>query len=219
MLVVIAGAHGKIARKLIPLLSERGHGVRGIIRNPDHADDVRADGAAPVVCDLESADAAEIEEAVRDADAVVFAAGAGPGSGAERKWTVDRDAARQARQRRPGGRRRALRDRQLDRRGEPAGRRGGLRGLPARQGGGGQGGDGERPRVDRRPPGQPHRRRAHRQGPPRRGALPRQDPARRRGRDPRRRASATTARSGRSCMPTAATRRSRRRSTRCELTT
>jgi uncharacterized protein YbjT (DUF2867 family) len=74
MLVVIAGAHGKIARLLTPLLSEAGHGVRGIIRNPDHADDLRADGAAPVVCDLESA-------------------GAGPGSGADRKWTVDRDAA------------------------------------------------------------------------------------------------------------------------------
>src|SRR4051812_23698762 len=93
MLVVIAGAHGKIARLLTPLLSEAGHGVRGIIRNPDHADDVRADGAAPVVCDLESAPPDEIAAAVEDADAVVFAAGAGPGSGAERKWTVDRDAA------------------------------------------------------------------------------------------------------------------------------
>src|SRR4051812_4462736 len=93
MLVVIAGAHGQIARLLIPLLHARGDGVRGLIRNPDHEDDVRADGAAPVVCDLESASAEELAAAVEGAEAVVFAAGAGPGSGAERKWTVDRDGA------------------------------------------------------------------------------------------------------------------------------
>jgi uncharacterized protein YbjT (DUF2867 family) len=72
---------------------QRGDTVRGLIRNPAHADDVRADGAEPVVCDLESAPAEEIADAVRGADAAVFAAGAGPGSGAERKRTVDLGAA------------------------------------------------------------------------------------------------------------------------------
>src|SRR3954447_5401412 len=93
MRVAIAGAHGRVARLLPSLLAERGDTVRGIIRNPGHADDVRADGAEPVVCDLESAEASQVAQVVGDADAVVFAAGAGPGSGAERKWTVDRDAA------------------------------------------------------------------------------------------------------------------------------
>ena len=91
--VAIAGAHGQIGRRLTRLLVARGDRVRGLIRNPDHADDVRADGAEPVICDIESASVDEVATAVAGADAVVFAAGAGPGSGAERKWTVDRDGA------------------------------------------------------------------------------------------------------------------------------
>ena len=91
--VAIAGAHGQIARRLTPLLAARGDRVRGLIRNPAHADDVRADGAEPVLLDLEKAGADEVAAAIDGADAVVFAAGAGPGSGAARKMTVDRDGA------------------------------------------------------------------------------------------------------------------------------
>ena len=59
-------------------------------RNPDHAAEVDSAGAQPVVLDLESlAGAHELAEAIAGADAVVFAAGAGPGSGDERKRTVD----------------------------------------------------------------------------------------------------------------------------------
>jgi len=91
--VAIAGAHGKIGRRLARLLSARGDGVRGLIRNPGHADDIEADGAEPVECDLESATVDEVAAAITGTDAVVFAAGAGPGSGAERKLTMDRDGA------------------------------------------------------------------------------------------------------------------------------
>jgi uncharacterized protein YbjT (DUF2867 family) len=91
--VAIAGAHGQIARRLTRLLAARGDRVRGLIRNPAHADDVGADGAAPVLLDLEAAGPDQIAAAIEGADAVVFAAGAGPGSGAERKMTVDRDGA------------------------------------------------------------------------------------------------------------------------------
>jgi len=93
VLVAIAGGHGQIARRLTALLAARGDQVRGLIRNPDQADDLRADGAEPVLLDLESAGVEEVAAAVEGADAVVFAAGAGPGSGAERKWTMDRDGA------------------------------------------------------------------------------------------------------------------------------
>jgi uncharacterized protein YbjT (DUF2867 family) len=93
MRVVIAGAHGKIARKLIPLLAARGDSVVGLIRNPDHAGDVAALGAEPVVLDLEQTAADDLTPALEHADAAVFAAGAGPGSGAERKLTLDRDGA------------------------------------------------------------------------------------------------------------------------------
>jgi uncharacterized protein YbjT (DUF2867 family) len=91
--VAIAGGHGKIARRLTRLLVARGDRVRGLIRNPGHAADLQADGSEPVVCDLETADPEEIAKAIAGADAVVFAAGAGPGSGAARKLTMDRDGA------------------------------------------------------------------------------------------------------------------------------
>ena len=93
MYVVIAGGHGKVARRLARLLVARGDRVRGLIRNPDHSADLEADGTHAVVCDLEAAGVDQIAAAVETADAVVFAAGAGPGSGAERKWALDRDGA------------------------------------------------------------------------------------------------------------------------------
>jgi uncharacterized protein YbjT (DUF2867 family) len=86
--VAIAGGHGKIALLLGRLLAERGDQVRGLIRNPSHARDVEAAGMRPMLCDLE-ADGADVAAAVQHADVVVFAAGAGPGSGAERKRTMD----------------------------------------------------------------------------------------------------------------------------------
>jgi uncharacterized protein YbjT (DUF2867 family) len=93
MHIVIAGGHGKIALILERLLSKRGDSVAGLIRNPAQAPDLEDAGAEAVVVDLESASVEEVAEHVRGADAVVFAAGAGPGSGAARKETVDRDAA------------------------------------------------------------------------------------------------------------------------------
>jgi uncharacterized protein YbjT (DUF2867 family) len=87
MKVAIAGGHGQIALALSRLLAERGDAARGLIRNPEHADDVRAAGGEPVLCDLEGD--ADVAGAIAGCDAVVFAAGAGPGSGTERKWTVD----------------------------------------------------------------------------------------------------------------------------------
>ena len=93
MRVVIAGGHGKIALILERLLSQRGDTAVGLIRNPDHVADLEAAGAEPVVIDLEAATTADVAAHLQDADAVVFAAGAGPGSGAARKETVDRDAA------------------------------------------------------------------------------------------------------------------------------
>jgi len=93
MRIAIAGAHGQIGLRLARLLAARGDEVIGLVRNPDHDAEVSATGATAVVCDLERASVFEVAEAVRGADAVVFAAGAGPGSGAERKLTMDRDGA------------------------------------------------------------------------------------------------------------------------------
>jgi nucleoside-diphosphate-sugar epimerase len=93
MHIVVAGAHGKVARRLGRLLSSRGDTVVGIIRNPAHEPDLVADGVTPAALDLESASVDDLAAVVSRADAVVFAAGAGPGSGAERKRTVDHGAA------------------------------------------------------------------------------------------------------------------------------
>ncbi|MFE7542332.1 NAD(P)H-binding protein [Streptomyces platensis] len=93
MRIVIAGGHGQIALRLERLLAKRGDEVAGIIRRPEQAGDVLAAGAEPVVCDLESASVEDIARHMEGADAAVFAAGAGPGSGIERKDTVDRGAA------------------------------------------------------------------------------------------------------------------------------
>jgi uncharacterized protein YbjT (DUF2867 family) len=93
MRVVIAGGHGKIGLRLAALLAARGDQAVGVVRNPDHAADLERAGATPVVLDLESTTAAELAGSLDGADAVVFAAGAGPGSGVTRKDTVDRAAA------------------------------------------------------------------------------------------------------------------------------
>jgi uncharacterized protein YbjT (DUF2867 family) len=93
MEIVIAGGHGQIALLTAKLLTDRGDTVRSLIRNPAHEPDVTAAGAHPVVADMEELDAAQLAAQIQGADAVVFAAGAGPGSGPARKWTVDYGAA------------------------------------------------------------------------------------------------------------------------------
>lgn len=91
MRVVIAGGHGKIARLLAARLAGRGDQVIGLIRDPGHTAELEVTGAQPVVADLERTSAEAVAGVLSGADAAVFAAGAGPGSGAARKYTVDRD--------------------------------------------------------------------------------------------------------------------------------
>ncbi len=91
MNVLVVGGHGKIGLRLLKLLADRGDTARGMIRNGEQAADLQQVGAEPVVCDIEATD--DISEQVAGSDAVVFAAGAGPGSGPERKRTVDLEGA------------------------------------------------------------------------------------------------------------------------------
>lgn len=91
--VAVAGGHGKIGLRLLRLLAERGDRARGLIRNADQAPDLEAVGAMAVGADLENLDADAIARSIAGVDAVVFSAGAGPGSGPARKRTVDYGAA------------------------------------------------------------------------------------------------------------------------------
>ena len=90
--ITIIGGHGKIALLLAPLLVARGDSVRSLIRNPDHATEVAATGATPVVFNIETATSEAFAEVLRGSDAVVFSAGAGGGN-PPRTYAVDRDAA------------------------------------------------------------------------------------------------------------------------------
>jgi uncharacterized protein YbjT (DUF2867 family) len=90
--IVIIGGHGKVALRLERLLSDRGDRVDAVIRNPDHASDLEAAGATPVVADIEQLDVDGLAELIAGHDAVVWSAGAGGGSPA-RTVAVDRDAA------------------------------------------------------------------------------------------------------------------------------
>jgi uncharacterized protein YbjT (DUF2867 family) len=90
MKVLVAGAHGKTGRRLVRILTEDGHEVRGLVRKEEQMPDVEADGAEPMLVDLEEAEVeGAVGRAVEGCDAIVFAAGAGPGSGAARKETMD----------------------------------------------------------------------------------------------------------------------------------
>ena len=90
--IAVFGGHGRVALYLERLLSEAGHEVSSIIRNPDHAGDVRATGGIPVVADVEQLDALEFNKLLQGHDAAVWTAGAGGGNPL-RTYAVDRDAA------------------------------------------------------------------------------------------------------------------------------
>lgn len=90
--IALFGGHGRVALHLERLLADDGHETSAFIRNPDHADDVRAAGGTPVVADVEQLDITALTELLQGHDAVVWSAGAGGGNPA-RTYAVDRDAA------------------------------------------------------------------------------------------------------------------------------
>ncbi|MFC8040141.1 NAD(P)-binding oxidoreductase [Paenarthrobacter sp. NPDC057355] len=90
--IAIIGGHGKVALHLSRILSGEGHDVTSFIRNPDHVADVTGTGASAEVLDVEHSTTAELAQALKGHDAVVWSAGAGGGNPA-RTYAVDRDAA------------------------------------------------------------------------------------------------------------------------------
>ncbi len=158
--VVVVGGHGKIAMRLLRLLAERGDRARGVIRKPEQAADLEELGAEAVVCDIESED---LTEAVEGADAVVFAAGAGPGSGpiasAPSTWVGPMKLIEAAK---ANGVSRYVIVSSIGAH-DPSRRRGGLPHLPRGQARGRRGGRRERARLHDRPAREPDRRPRHRE--------------------------------------------------------
>src|SRR5471030_917627 len=89
--VAIVGAHGQIGQLLIKHLVAQNVGAIGIVRKEEQVSTMRKLGAEPILLDIENATAEQLATCLQGAgaDAVVFAAGAGGGSSAERKRTVD----------------------------------------------------------------------------------------------------------------------------------
>lgn len=90
MLVLVAGAHGQIGRRLIARMQDGPHRSRAMIRDPGQADEMRDLGADEiVVADLED----DCHRAVEGCDAVVFTAGSGGHTGPEKTVDIDRNGA------------------------------------------------------------------------------------------------------------------------------
>jgi uncharacterized protein YbjT (DUF2867 family) len=87
--VLVAGANGQVGKHIVRLLAEQGHEARALIRDESQASGLRELGGKPIVADLEG----EVAHTVEGCDAVIFSAGGGPGSGAEKKETIDRQGA------------------------------------------------------------------------------------------------------------------------------
>lgn len=90
--ILLIGGHGKVALRAYPHLLQRGHHVTGVIRNPDHAEDIERTGAFPLVADVETLDTPGLEALMKGVDVIVWSAGAGGGD-PDRTYAVDRDAA------------------------------------------------------------------------------------------------------------------------------
>ena len=93
--VLVLGAGGNVSKHTVPLLTESGHKVAALVRNPDHAQPLIDAGATPIIQDLTTLDEEGWARLITPFDAVVWSAGAGGGS-AERTYAVDRDAALKA---------------------------------------------------------------------------------------------------------------------------
>ena len=89
MRVLVAGANGQVGQHIVRLLAQGGHAARAMIRDESQAPGLQKLGGEPVVADLEE----EVAHTVEGCDAVIFSAGGGPGSGPEKKETVDRQGA------------------------------------------------------------------------------------------------------------------------------
>jgi uncharacterized protein YbjT (DUF2867 family) len=72
MIVLVAGASGRLGGLVVALLLGRGHSVRALVRSEDQAPPLAELGAQPVVADLRG----DVEWTADGCDAAIFAAGA-----------------------------------------------------------------------------------------------------------------------------------------------
>jgi uncharacterized protein YbjT (DUF2867 family) len=72
MIVLLAGAHGRLGARILALLLQRGHIVRALVRTEGQAEALRSVGAEAVTAELRG----DVEWTADGCDAAIFAAGA-----------------------------------------------------------------------------------------------------------------------------------------------
>ncbi|MBU8907597.1 SDR family oxidoreductase [Desertibacillus haloalkaliphilus] len=93
MRVLVVGANGQIGKHIVRILGESNkHEVRAMIRKQEQSAALEAVGAETVIADLEG-DVKGIAEAAKGCDAVIFTAGSGAHTGADKTILIDLDGA------------------------------------------------------------------------------------------------------------------------------
>lgn len=86
MNVLVIGANGQVGRNIVKELSEANHQATAMVRKEDQIDKMKELGATNVVLgDLEK----DFGDAFEGVDAVIFAAGSVPNTGADKTLTID----------------------------------------------------------------------------------------------------------------------------------
>ncbi|WKA55055.1 SDR family oxidoreductase [Planococcus shixiaomingii] len=86
MNVLVIGANGQVGQKIVKALSESKHEAVAMVRKEEQVDKLKELGASRVVLgDLEK----DFSDAYKDVDAVIFAAGSGGSTGADKTLTID----------------------------------------------------------------------------------------------------------------------------------
>ncbi|RFU65021.1 SDR family oxidoreductase [Peribacillus glennii] len=93
MKVFVVGANGQIGQHLIRLLSESDeHSVRAMVRKREQAESFQTLGIETSIVNLEGT-VGEIAEGAKGCDAIVFTAGSGGHTGADKTLLIDLDGA------------------------------------------------------------------------------------------------------------------------------
>lgn len=93
MNVFVIGANGKIGKQLVERLHNEGnHEVTAMVRKEEQLDEFKSNGYNAVLGNLEG-DVSELTKALEGMDAVVFAAGSGGDTGADKTLLIDLDGA------------------------------------------------------------------------------------------------------------------------------
>lgn len=93
MKILVVGANGQIGKQLVSLIQSSGElKAKAMLRKEEQAAFFEDLGAETVIVDLED-QTESIAKAAKDVDAVVFTAGSGPSTGADKTMLIDLDGA------------------------------------------------------------------------------------------------------------------------------